>query len=622
MKKTILKKILTLAMVLAAVVMMAGYSMAADITVNLAAVQATWTPPGGGTIPMWGFVEDTANSCDGPFPDWDVGPQISAVAGDNLTINLRNCLSEEVSVFIPGQSKLTTPVAVPADSQRIRSFDAETAPEEVVSYTWNNLKAGTYIYHSGTNLSKQVHMGLYGALIVNAGAGIAYNGASPVTYDNEVMLFFSEIDPALHDPPAAAYPSNYKPRYFLVNGQSYPNATPILDHSLGTNERVLVRMISAALDDLVPTINGLHWDIVAEDGNPYLYPKKQVTALVSPMKTRDAILVADMEGTYPVFDRRFHLTNASSAPGGMMVMLDVAAVEGIPVITIISPANGSSFVEGTSITFTGTATDADNNDLSDQLIWTSNRDGNIGSGASFEKSDLSLGVHTITASATDTDNGNTGSRSITVTITSANNPPTVTINSPGDQEEFYEGDPISFSGVANDDEDGDLSASLSWSSNIDGAIGTGASFENDQLSPGIHTITASVTDSGGLIGSASISIVVVNVNNPPVANNDFATTTRITGNTITTVTIHVTANDTDPDGNLDPTTVFVTNEEFTAEGWVAISTRGGKVTNLKTGYVIYEPRRGFQGTDTFTYNVRDTEGLVSNQATVQVNVVK
>lgn len=610
-------------MVLAAVVMTAGYSMAADITVNLAAVEATWTPPGGGAIPMWGFVEDTANSCDGPFPDWDVGPQISAIAGDNLTINLRNCLSEEVSVFIPGQSKLTTPVAVAYDSQRIRSFDAETVPEAVGSYTWNNLKPGTYIYHSGTNLSKQVHMGLYGALIVNAGNGIAYNGSSPVNYDNEAVLFFSEIDPALHNPPAAAYPDNYKPRYFLVNGQPYPNAAPILDHSLGTSERVLVRMISAALDDLVPTINGLHWNLVAEDGNPYPYPKKQVTGLLSPMKTRDAILVADTEGTYPVFDRRFHLTNASSAPGGMMVMLDVAAVEGIPVVTIISPANGSSFVEGTPVLFAGTASDTEDGDLSDRLVWTSSIDGIIAENlSSFEKSDLSIGVHTITASATD-NNDITGSRSIAVTVTPANTGPVVTIDSPDNLAEFEEGDSITFNGTAIDEQDGDLSANLSWSSNIDGVIGVGASFVTDQLSTDTHTITASVTDTGGLTGSASISITVVfSENQPPVANDDFATTTRITGNTITTVTIHVTENDTDPDGNLDPTTVFVTNEELTEDGWVAISTRGGKVTNLKTGYVIYEPRRGFQGTDTFTYNVRDTEGAVSNQATVRVNVVK
>jgi len=624
MKKTILKKILTLAMVLTAFTMLAGYTMAADITVNLAAVQATWTPPGGGTaVTMWGFVEVTDSAtftCPDPASPWDVGPRISATAGDDLTVNLRNCLDEPVSLFIPGQPKPTAPVADPGSNPpRMRSLDAETAPNAVGIYTWNNLKAGTRIYHSGTNLSKQVHMGLYGSLIVNAGDGIAYNGTSPVDYDNEAVLFFSEIDPALHNPPAASYPNNYKPRYFLVNGKSHPDASPILadpDRPLGTNERILVRMISSCLDDLVPAINGQHWNLIAEDGNPYPYPKKQVTALLSPMKTRDAILVADMEGTYPVFDRRFHLTNGASAPGGMLVMLDVGLAAEAPVVSITSPPNGSNFAEGSPVTFTGTAIDAQNNDLSNQLVWSSSIDGSIGSGSPVETNLLSLGTHSVTASVID-NNGNTGSKSITLTITSTNTPPEVTIETPTTGSSVDEGETITFTGNANDDQDGDLSAGLSWSSSINGTIGTGASVGTNQLSPGSHTITASVTDSGGLSGSASIEITVVNVNDPPVANNDFATTTRNIA-----ININVVSNDTDPDGNLDPTSVVVTGEELTATGYVATSTRGGKVTNLKTGWVVYEPRKNFQGTDTFTYNVRDTNGSTSNQATVQVNVVK
>ena len=51
-----------------------------------------------------------------------------------------------------------------------------------------------------------------------------------------------------------------------------------------------------------------------------------------------------------------------------------------------------------------------------------------------------------------------------------------------------------------------LSASLSWSSSIDGAIGSGASFSISTLSRGTHTITASVIDSDGNPASASISI--------------------------------------------------------------------------------------------------------------------
>jgi len=88
-----------------------------------------------------------------------------------------------------------------------------------------------------------------------------------------------------------------------------------------------------------------------------------------------------------------------------------------------------------------------------------------------------------------------------------NTAPSVTIDSPADGASFPSGTSISFSGSASDPEDGDLTGSLVWTSSLDGQIGTGGSF-NKVLSEGSHTITASVTDSGGLSGSASITVVV------------------------------------------------------------------------------------------------------------------
>ncbi|MFO0981465.1 MAG: hypothetical protein U1E76_06875 [Planctomycetota bacterium] len=41
-------------------------------------------------------------------------------------------------------------------------------------------------------------------------------------------------------------------------------------------------------------------------------------------------------------------------------------------------------------------------------------------------------------------------------------------------------------------------ASLAWTSNLQGQIGTGGTFTRSDLVVGTHTITATVTDSGGL----------------------------------------------------------------------------------------------------------------------------
>ncbi|NQV40644.1 MAG: matrixin family metalloprotease [Nitrosopumilus sp.] len=97
------------------------------------------------------------------------------------------------------------------------------------------------------------------------------------------------------------------------------------------------------------------------------------------------------------------------------------------------------------------------------------------------------------------------------TSTPTNNSPTVTISTP-DNSSFDSITEISFTGSASDIEDGDLTANLSWTSNLDGSIGTGGSFSNS-LSDGTHSITAQVTDAGGKTGSDSITVTV---GTPPV----------------------------------------------------------------------------------------------------------
>lgn len=86
-----------------------------------------------------------------------------------------------------------------------------------------------------------------------------------------------------------------------------------------------------------------------------------------------------------------------------------------PSVTIDQPADGSIFTEGESVTFSGTAIDAEDGDISSSLVWTSSLDGQIGSGASFTTSSLSVGQHDITAEATDS-GGLTGTDAITITI--------------------------------------------------------------------------------------------------------------------------------------------------------------------------------------------------------------
>ncbi|MDI6696327.1 MAG: Ig-like domain-containing protein [Anaerolineales bacterium] len=178
-----------------------------------------------------------------------------------------------------------------------------------------------------------------------------------------------------------------------------------------------------------------------------------------------------------------------------------------PVVNILSPIDGAHFNRGQIITFSGTASDTVDGNLTSSLTWYSSISGQIGSGGSFTRSNLPAGPHTITARVTDSDNL-TGVDQVVIYIDDVNTPPTVVINSPGDNTTFRQRDPIHFSGTATDPQEGDLSALIQWVSSIDGSIGSGSSFTLTTLSPGTHVITATVTDYGGLSAHDTVSIVV------------------------------------------------------------------------------------------------------------------
>ncbi|HEB68856.1 MAG TPA: hypothetical protein ENI88_04465 [Desulfobulbus sp.] len=283
---------------------------------NLAAVEAEWTPPGSATaISMWGFIEDPGSCPAAPVP-WNTGPMLIETQGTVLTINLRNCLSEPVSIVIPGQMVTLDPQVI-TDLQgrtRVTAFTHEApAMGGIATYTWNNLKGGTYLYQSGSHPAKQVQMGLYGALKVGS------YGAS-----NDVTLLFSEIDPALHGSLSAATPLNYKPKFFLVNGQAYAPGDPVPAITIGRAEKtLLIRFLNAGLMSHTPVVQGPYMDVIAEDGNLYPYPRKQYSVMLAAGKTMDALWRSSEKGNYAIYDRSMSLSTNGAAGGGMLVYLDV-----------------------------------------------------------------------------------------------------------------------------------------------------------------------------------------------------------------------------------------------------------------------------------------------------------
>jgi subtilisin family serine protease len=128
-------------------------------------------------------------------------------------------------------------------------------------------------------------------------------------------------------------------------------------------------------------------------------------------------------------------------------------------------------------------------------------------------------VRKIPALANNTVTGGVVNAQAAVAGAPGNTAPTVTISSPGNGSSFSLGANVTFTGSASDVQQGNMSASLVWTSSIQGVIGNGASFGTTALSAGTHIVTASVTDAGGLSGQAQVQVTITGGSLPAAPTN-------------------------------------------------------------------------------------------------------
>jgi hypothetical protein len=120
------------------------------------------------------------------------------------------------------------------------------------------------------------------------------------------------------------------------------------------------------------------------------------------------------------------------------------------------------------------------------------------------------------------------------------------------------------------------------------------------------TFTYRVSDFSGLVSNIATVTLGIQGSSNPVAVNDSATVS-VNG----TVIINVLGNDSDPQNNINPSTVTITQQP----------TSGTVVVNAN-GSVSYTRNGSFTPTlDTFLYTVTDFTGFTSNAATVSVTLV-
>ena len=123
---------------------------------------------------------------------------------------------------------------------------------------------------------------------------------------------------------------------------------------------------------------------------------------------------------------------------------------------------------------------------------------------------------------------------------------------------------------------------------------------------GGDSFSYTVEDNEGLVSNvATVTINSLATGTAPIAENNTATTLEGTR-----VAIDVLANDSDPDGTIDASSLVITSQPSNG----AASVVGNEVS--------YQPNLGFVGEDTFTYQVRDNSGLASGFAQVRVTMTE
>ena len=186
-----------------------------------------------------------------------------------------------------------------------------------------------------------------------------------------------------------------------------------------------------------------------------------------------------------------------------------------------------------------------------------------------------------------------------ITINPVNDPPIANFNTGTTPEDT----PLSIDVLANDtDSDGNIdptSVTITeqpkhGTTSVNPTTGA-ITYTPDLNFNGLDTLIYRICDDGTpLPAQCDTAIVYLNVtpvNDPPIATFDIGIATEDTP-----LSIDVLANDSDPDSNIDPTSVTIT--EAPKHGTTSI--------NPTTGLIIYTPDPNFNGLDTLVYQVCDT----------------
>ncbi|MCI0519022.1 MAG: multicopper oxidase domain-containing protein [Chloroflexi bacterium] len=294
-----------------------------DRRCGLAAKPGTLTLSDGAIVNIWGLTSNVTQPATVP------GPTLIVNQGEVVTVNFTNLIpGEMVSLIFPGQDLRPDLTGAAFNGSRTYIFTAN--------------RPGTYSYEAGltANGPRQTAMGVFGALIVRPAGQPSWAYADANTaFTDEALLVFSEIDPDFNADPLNFDLSLFKPRYFLLNGETYNQTDPI---SVSQGSTVLLRYINAGLWEHSIGVLGRHQTFIGTDYSQYPFAYTVVAETMGAGQAMDALVTIPTTTTlgtrYPVYNTGLQQNHnagglaldGTTAFGGIVTFLDVAGGVAVP----------------------------------------------------------------------------------------------------------------------------------------------------------------------------------------------------------------------------------------------------------------------------------------------------